>query len=158
MMSNKDEEEVADIDKKKKMELENRSIHVEMAAHGLLESLQGTEENSSLVRIQSSLADLCDKQTELADSISFDNDKLCRAQQSGTQPPLSKMLERTQVYHTKLTSLKREMSAIAEQSHQMKLRAFKLQESKQREALKRELERQREAEKEALLVAQPEHL
>merc|ERR1712108_53186 len=93
-------------------------IHIELAAHGLMESL----ETQSLSQIQKSLGELTDRQTDLADSISFENDKLRGAQQSVGLP---EMIAKTQHYQNKMSALVREMAAISERSNQMKQRAFR---------------------------------
>ena len=47
------------------------------------------------------------------------------------------------------------MVGLTERSESLKLRAMKLQEAKQREALKKELKRQKNAEREEELIAKP---
>lgn len=65
------------------------------------------------------------------------------------------MFQKTRHYHQKLANLQREMVVLSERSNTMKLRALKLQEAKQKEALKRELKRQENLEREEALVARP---
>ena len=65
------------------------------------------------------------------------------------------MIQKTRAYQTKLNYLQREMSNLSERSNDMKHRAMKLQESKQKEALKRELKKQEDLEREEALVARP---
>ena len=99
------------------------------------------------------MSELCEKQTELCDRISLENEKLSGAQASVR---LDEMTSQTQAYLDKLKSLKSEMSRLSERSTQMKERALRLQEAKQRQALEREQERQTQLEKEELLVAKHE--
>ena len=123
--------------------------NVDLSTHGLVENLQ----TQSLTEIQQSFNSLSDKQTELADSISFENDKLRGAKESIR---IEQMIQETSIYLNKLQSLNREMSNLSEKSNQLKVRALKLQEIKQKESLRREQLRQTEAEREELLVAKPE--
>ena len=68
---------------------------------------------------------------------------------------MQEMIQKTRQYHNKLTHLQREMVTLSDRSSQMKSRALKLQEAKQKEALKRELKRQDDFEREEALVAKP---
>ena len=65
------------------------------------------------------------------------------------------MVQKTRQYHQKLTNLQKEMVNLSDRSESMKSRALKLQEAKQKEALKRELKRQADFEREEALVAKP---
>ncbi len=62
---------------------------------------------------------------------------------------------RCRLYHQKLTSLQKEMSSLTDRSGALTQRAVILMEAKQKEALKREHRRQKDAEREENLVAKP---
>jgi len=131
---------------------------ISLAAHGLLTSLSSSskphpEGSSSSILAKVRLSELCEKQTELCDRISLENEKLSGAHASVR---LDEMTSQTQAYLEKLKSLKSEMSHLSERSTQMRERALRLQEAKQRQALEREQERQTQLEKEELLVARHE--
>ena len=68
---------------------------------------------------------------------------------------MQEMIQKTRQYHQKLTNLQKEMLTLGDRSNQMKSRALKLQEAKQKEALKRELKRQDDFDREEALVAKP---
>ena len=98
------------------------------------------------------LEQVCVKQIDLEDKVASENEKFVRIEES---LHLSYMIEKTTAYKMKLESLQREMKTLSQRSKQMKVRAVKLQEAKQKEALKREYERQRLLEKEEMLTAKP---
>ena len=66
---------------------------------------------------------------------------------------IEEMIQKTRQYHQKLTNLQKEMVTLTDRSSNMKSRALKLQEAKQKEALRRELKRQDDFEREEALVA-----
>lgn len=68
---------------------------------------------------------------------------------------IHEMIQKTRNYQMKLVNLQKEMVSLSERSASMTSRALKLQEAKQKEALKRELKRQEQLEKEEALVAKP---
>ena len=68
---------------------------------------------------------------------------------------IEEMIQKTRQYHQKLTNLQKEMVTLTDRSGNMKSRALKLQEAKQKEALRRELKRQDDFEREEALVAKP---
>jgi hypothetical protein len=68
---------------------------------------------------------------------------------------LQEMIQKTRQYHQKLTNLQKEMLTLSDRSNNMKSRALKLQEAKQKEALQRELKRQDDFDREEALVAKP---
>ena len=98
------------------------------------------------------LQQVSEKQIELTDKVASENEKFLRIEEG---VHLSEMIEKTNAYKIKLELLQRDMNDMTQRSKQMKIRAHKLQESKQKEALKREYLRQKEIEKEDLLTAKP---
>ena len=98
------------------------------------------------------LQQVSEKQIELTDKVASENEKFLRIEEG---VHLSEMIEKTNAYKVKLELLQRDMNDMTQRSKQMKIRAHKLQESKQKEALKREYLRQKEIEKEDLLTAKP---
>lgn len=115
---------------------------VQKASQGLLKGLKGPN---------GQMAALSERQTELADAVSFENDKLTGAT-TGLQP----MIDKTALYLEKLRNINKEMQRLSEKSDSMKVRALKLQEAKQNEALMREQRLQQEKEREDMLTAKPE--
>ena len=115
---------------------------------GLMESIRST----SLQKVERSLNELSWRQTELADAVSLENDKL-----TGATTCLKPMVDKTALYLKKLTMIQKEMTHLTERSAQMKARALKLHEAKQTEALKREQVKELEKAKEEMLVAQPDN-
>ncbi len=93
-----------------------------------------------------------ERQAELAERLEAENEKFAKSEE---QFPLNEMIGRTRAYHEKMVSLKKEMASLGERAGTMKARAMRLQEAKQKEALKREQKRQKEAEREEQLVAKP---
>ena len=70
---------------------------------------------------------------------------------------LAEMQQKTQAYLDKLKAVRSEMVTLSERSEQMRERAFRLQEAKQRQALAREQARQAELDmEEQMLVARHE--
>lgn len=65
---------------------------------------------------------------------------------------ISDMIQKTKQYQQKLSGLQKEMVTLSERSANMKTRAMRLQEAKQKEALRREQKRQQAAEREEALV------
>lgn len=100
------------------------------------------------------LQQVSDKQIELADKVASENEKFVRIEE-GLR--LSEIVENTAAYKLKLEHIQRDMKEMTARSKQMKVRAYKLQEAKQKEALKREYQRQKEIEKEELITARPAH-
>ena len=84
--------------------------------------------------------------------MSAENEKFTK---SANQFRLQDLIDTTQFYHEKLVNLKREMATLSERSASMKQRGLRLQEAKQKEALRRELKRQKDQELEDHLVAKP---
>ena len=100
------------------------------------------------------LQQVSEKQIDLADKVASENEKFVRIEEG---LHLSQMVEKTAAYKLKLEYIQREMKEMTVRSKQMKIRAYKLQETKQKEALKREYQRQKEIEKEELITARPAH-
>ncbi|XP_076438790.1 biogenesis of lysosome-related organelles complex 1 subunit 6-like [Babylonia areolata] len=66
---------------------------------------------------------------------------------------LSAMMARAKLYHSKLLSIKRDMSGLHDKAAKLKRRALKLQQQKQKEELQRAHEEERQLEKEQMLTA-----
>lgn len=92
------------------------------------------------------------RQTVICDKLIGENEKF---EKVAEEYKLSEMVGKTRQYQEKLQNLQKEMSALSERSASMKARAMKLQEAKHKEALKRELKRQQELEREEALIARP---
>ena len=121
-------------------------LWIEKGADGLCASFQTPIKKSKV------LQEVSEKQIDLADKVASENEKFVRIEEG---LHLSQMIEKTAAYKHKLETLQREMKELTQRSKQMKIRAQKLQEAKQKEAMKREYQRQKEVEKEELLTAKP---
>ena len=92
------------------------------------------------------------RQTVLCDKLTGENEKFEKVTE---EYKVSAMVSKTRHYQEKLQNLQKEMSTLSERSSSMKARAMKLQDAKQKEALKREQKRQQDLEREEALVARP---
>ena len=68
---------------------------------------------------------------------------------------MQEMIQKTKLYKKKLEGLKHEMETMTEISSNMNVRAMRLQEAKQTEALKREAKLNQDREREENLIARP---
>lgn len=120
---------------------------VEKCTQGLVEKFENPVRG-----VNASLELVNNRQALLADRLEVENGKFTQIEKDYN---VSDMLQKTRHYQQKLASLQKEMVSLTEKSSSMRSRAMKLQEAKQREALKREHKRQMDMEKEELLVAKP---
>jgi len=127
-------------------ECKEGTLWIGKGAEGLVGSFQVPLKKTEI------LQQVSEKQIDLADKVASENEKFVRIEEG---LHLTEMVEKTIAYKIKLESLQRDMKEMTQRSKQMKIRAYKLQESKQKEALKREYQRQREIEKEDMLTARP---
>jgi len=72
-----------------------------------------------------------------------------------TGPSLGEMIGHTGRYRLKVTRLQETMTSLTERSERLRKRAAKLQDQKQKEALRRENKRVRDIERENELTAKP---
>ena len=121
---------------------------LEKGAEGVVQSFQVPFKKTLI------LQQVSEKQIELADKVASENEKFVRIE-DGLR--LSDMVEKTAAYKLKLEHIQRDMKEMSVRSKQMKIRAYKLQEAKQKEALKREYQRQKDIEQEELITARPAH-
>ncbi|XP_077419725.1 biogenesis of lysosome-related organelles complex 1 subunit 6 [Vanacampus margaritifer] len=68
---------------------------------------------------------------------------------------LNSLFTEAKVYHNKLVNIRKEMILLHERTTKLKKRALKLQQHKQKEALERENQREKELERERQLIAKP---
>ncbi|KAG8189008.1 hypothetical protein JTE90_019018 [Oedothorax gibbosus] len=66
--------------------------------------------------------------------------------------PLDEMYSKIKIYHQKVLLLKKDMLAVYERTSRLKKRAMKLQQQKQKEALQKELQKDRELERDKQLA------
>lgn len=101
---------------------------------------------------QDTLQDLTKNQLQLIDTVTAENKKFdeCEAFKEVLQ-----VMEKAKLYQNKLLHIKKDMVMLHEKSAKLKKRALKLQQQKQKEALEKEANREKELEKERMLVAQP---
>lgn len=123
------------------------SSSIDKCTRGLIEKFE-----SPVQGIDASLEVINNRQTLLQDKLTGENEKFEKVNE---EYKINEMIQKTRQYHSKLSNLQREMVVLTDRSASLKTRALKLQESKQKEALKRELKRQEELEKEEALVARP---
>ena len=112
-----------------------------------------TKFEEPLKDITEKVADLSVAQIDLADATAAEAEKYKRLPEG--QVSLQEMIDETRKYHNKLEMAKRDMALISERSKEMRARAMRLQELKQKEALKREHKRLKEREREEMLLAKP---
>ena len=96
-----------------------------------------------------SLEVINNRQTVITDKLIGENEKF---QKVSEEYKISDMIQKTKQYQQKLSGLQKEMVTLSERSANMKTRAMRLQEAKQKEALRREQKRQQAAEREEALV------
>ncbi|XP_028138550.1 biogenesis of lysosome-related organelles complex 1 subunit 6 [Diabrotica virgifera virgifera] len=100
----------------------------------------------ALNNVQSQLKELTSKQTFLVTQIHQENLDLAEVQYS---PEIQDMFKKMNLYHSKLTNIKKDMKQLHERSVKLKKRALKLQQIKEKEKLAKlqnELEIKRETE------------
>ena len=125
----------------------NESKSIEKCTNGLISKFEGPVQG-----IDSTLEVINNRQTAITDKLIGENEKF---EKVAEDYKIEEMIHKTRQYHQKLTNLQREMVTMSDRSVNMKSRALKLQEAKQKEALKRELKRQDDFEREEALVAKP---
>ena len=125
--------------------VESPSDPIQECTRGLLEQFVPQAD-----KVREKLTSLTEKQLDLSDKVAAQGEKFDKTEQ---EYDLDQMLKKTRAYHGKLIDLRREMGELSQRSGQMKVRALRLQEAKQKEALKRENMRQKELEREEMLVA-----
>lgn len=114
---------------------------------GLIEKFE-----SPVKGVDVSLEVINNRQTVITDKLIGENEKF---QKVSEEYKISDMIQKTKQYQQKLSGLQKEMVTLSERSANMKTRAMRLQEAKQKEALRREQKRQHAAEREEALVARP---
>ncbi|CAL1271721.1 unnamed protein product [Larinioides sclopetarius] len=97
----------------------------------------------------SSLAELTRNQNIVIETLEQEN---ARVSDGLTAYPLDEMFSRIKLYHQKVLLLKKDMLTIHERTSKLKKRAMKLQQQKQKEALQKELQRDREIERDKQLA------
>ncbi|CAG9835628.1 unnamed protein product [Diabrotica balteata] len=100
----------------------------------------------ALTNVKSQLKELTSKQTVLVTQIHQENLDLAEVQYS---PEIQDMFKKMNLYHGKLTNIKKDMKQLHERSVKLKKRALKLQQIKEKEKLvkiQNELEIKRETE------------
>lgn len=112
---------------------------------GLLMTVVPEEE-----RLRKQLNDIIQSQNVLIEAIGHENFKFRDAQ---LLKEVSDIMDRAKVYQVKLTNIKKDMMSLHEKTSQLKRRALKLQQRKQKEALQKEQQRDEELEKEKKLTA-----
>jgi len=120
---------------------------IELCTKGLVEKF-----NSPVQGIDAALEVVNNRSISIQDKLIGENEKF---EKVAEEYKMQEMIQKTRQYHQKLTNLQKEMLSLGDRSNQMKSRALKLQEAKQKEALKRELKRQDDFDREEALVAKP---
>ncbi|GIY35137.1 uncharacterized protein CDAR_206911 [Caerostris darwini] len=97
----------------------------------------------------SSLTELIRNQNIVIETLEQENTRVFEALKTY---PLDEMYTKIKLYHQKVLLLKKDMLAIHERTSKLKKRAMKLQQQKQKEALQKELQRDREIERDKQLA------
>ncbi|GFS93003.1 hypothetical protein NPIL_566191, partial [Nephila pilipes] len=100
-------------------------------------------------KTSSSLAELTRNQNIVIETLEQENVRVTDALKSC---PLDEMFTRIKIYHQKVLLLKKDMLVIHDRTSKLKKRAMKLQQQKQKEALQKELQRDREIERDKQLA------
>merc|ERR1712156_597608 len=109
-------------------------LSIDLCTKGLVDKIK-----SPVQGIDAALEVVDNRSVSIQDKLIGENEKF---EKVAEEYKMQEMIQKTRQYHSKLTHLQREMVTLSDRSSQMKSRALKLQEAKQKEALKRELERQ----------------
>lgn len=117
---------------------------------GLLDHLMPKFSNA-----KQSLSNVSENQRILIETIEQENAKFFECQSFND---IVETMQKAKVYHTKLLNIKKDMISLHEKSARLKRRAVKLQQQKEKEALQKELDRERQIERDRLLTAQPVHV
>lgn len=100
-------------------------------------------------KTSSSLAELTRNQNIVIETLEQENARITDALKTY---PLEEMFTRIKLYHQKVLLLKKDMLTIHDRTSKLKKRAMKLQQQKQKEALQKELQRDREIERDKQLA------
>lgn len=131
------------------MSLKSSSCAVDLCSQGLISGQVEPTLESIGTQL---LGSVQDKQIQLSDQVAKENQKYAKSEE---EFQLEAILDRTRKYHLKLSGLEKQMWILTQRSQAMKLRSATVQEAKQKEALRREHQRQLEQERDDALVAQP---
>jgi 3-methyladenine DNA glycosylase AlkC len=96
------------------------------------------------------LNDVTESQRVILETLQQENAKFSECQ---ILHEVNDVMDKAKVYHTKLLNIKKEMLSLHEKSAELKRRAVRIQQEKQKEALHREHKREQELEKERKLTA-----
>ncbi|PSN52988.1 Biogenesis of lysosome-related organelles complex 1 subunit 6 [Blattella germanica] len=102
-----------------------------------------------LKRVKQQLDELTKKQGTLVSQLQEENARFNNIQ---TSDDLQQMFITVKLYQSKLIAIKKEMAHLHDRATKLKKRALKLQQAKQKQALQRESQIQREAD----LIAKPQ--
>ena len=125
--------------------LPNESI--EKCTKGLINKFEGPVQG-----IDASLEVINNRQSAITDKLIGENEKF---EKVAEEYKMQEMIQKTKLYKKKLEGLKHEMETMTERSSNMNVRAMRLQEAKQTEALKREAKLNQDREREENLIARP---
>lgn len=100
--------------------------------------------------VKKQLGDITHSQSVLIETIEHENAKF---QEIQVIREVAAIMDKARLYQLKLVNIKKEMMSLHEKTNQLKRRALKLQQQKQKEALTKEQRRDEELEKEKKLMA-----
>ncbi|XP_059485508.1 biogenesis of lysosome-related organelles complex 1 subunit 6-like [Neocloeon triangulifer] len=103
----------------------------------------------SLTKVRQQLAEASTKQHLLIEQLQCENERLELGQ---SEYNLQETFAKVKVYHAKLVSIKKDMAMLHEKSTKLKKRANRLQEHCQKQALQKELDKDRQMQRELKLV------
>ncbi|XP_061526895.1 biogenesis of lysosome-related organelles complex 1 subunit 6 [Phycodurus eques] len=98
------------------------------------------------------LQELTQNQLILLDAL---DQEVTKFRECNTLLDLNSLFTEAKIYHNKLVNIRKEMILLHERTTKLKKRALKLQQHKQKEALEREHQRDKELERERQLIAKP---
>ncbi|XP_065353704.1 biogenesis of lysosome-related organelles complex 1 subunit 6-like [Cloeon dipterum] len=132
--------------------------HVEPTkSYGLLSEQEASALGESLInifeppltKVRQQLSEASSKQQLLIEQMQCENERIELSQKEyNLQEAFTKM----KVYHAKLVNIKKDMTMLHEKSTKLKKRAMRLQEHCQKQALQKELDKERQLQRELKLV------
>jgi hypothetical protein len=142
---------VIDMGENRSVPFSQRSLHrignesFEKLSSGVLKNSLNQQQKTKKL-----LNDVTESQRVILETLQQENAKFNECQ---IFHEVNDVMDKAKVYHTKLLNIKKEMLSLHEKSAELKRRAVRIQQEKQKEALHREHRREQELEKERKLTA-----
>ncbi|CAH1790255.1 unnamed protein product [Owenia fusiformis] len=146
------------------MEVDTKEMHTQSKSNNAvtdsIETDKSVEENLTdgllahflpeCDKAKSTISELTENQRILIETILQENSKFSECH---TISDLAKIMTQSKVYRAKLLHIKKEMVQLTEKSSKLKHKAIKIQQDKQKEALQKEQQKEKDLERERHLVA-----